>query len=499
MDTVTSVEGQQPATPPTRALGQIILRNALAVFTGGLAIKGLNFLFTIFMVRLLGEVGLGKFAVVTAFVGLFGVFFELGLAQYVERSVAQDRTRTQALFWNLVALRLILAVLGVAIITGLAVVWGHEPEIVLGICLFSLTFILAAVLMPLMTVLSANERFDLVTLGQIINQIVSIVAGAILLLMGMGFLALVYAGFVAMPLQIVMCIWAIRRYRLGPLPFRVTPNTWGSFIRASLPFGLTSLALTFNFNADTVILEMFRDVSEVGWYNAGYRLVFTLVNVAGAFLTVMTPSIAREYVNDPAHVRAWTRSSIRAMALPALPIAVGASLLSTPIVVLLYGKSLAPAGEVLAIISWDIPLLLFTAFCGNVAAAVGLERPASRIYLTSTTLNIVLNLLFIPFFGKIAAAVITLVTDGLTMGLFYLLLRQHMELAELTPVLLRTALAAALMGVVVWLVQALGLPVLVVIAIGAVAYAMLALMLRLVDISVVLQTLRRFMLHSREA
>lgn len=498
METAASAE-KRSDTAPRRNLGRIILRNTLAVITGNMAIRALNFAFAIFTARLLGEVGLGQYATVTAFVGMFGVFFELGLAQYVERSVAQDRARTQALFWNLVALRMILALVGVAALTGLAVVWGHEPEIVFGVFLFSLTFILAAFLMPLTTVLTANERFDVVTVAQVLNQLISIGLGILFLLMGMGFLALIFTGFVAMPLQIGLCIWAIRRHRLGPLPFHVTPGGWGAFIRASLPFGLTSLALTFNFNADTVILSMFRDVGEIGWYNAAYRLVFTLVSIAGAFLAVMTPSFAREHVSDPEHVRAWTRGSIRGLALPALPIAVGASLLGTPIVLLLYGEAFAPAGLVLAIIAWDVPLLLFTAFCGNVTAAVGLERPAARIYLLSTVLNIVLNLAFIPFFGMIAAAVITLVTDAMTTLLFYRLLAAQMDLAAITPVLARTGLAAALMGGVVALAHAWGLPVLLVIAIGAVSYGALVLALRLIDPSLLRKALRRISPRSSEA
>jgi O-antigen/teichoic acid export membrane protein len=482
-DTVAQPIAQGEAPAP-RSLGQIILRNTLAVLAGGVAMRALNFVFVIFTTRLLGEVGLGQYATVTAFVGLFGVFFELGLAQYVERSVAQDRSRTESLFWNLVLLRLILAIAGVGIITALAGVSGNEPQIVYGIFLYSITFVLAAFLMPLSTVLSANERFDLVTAAQVLNQVVTIVVGVILLLAGFGFLSLVYTGFVAMPLQIALCIWAIRRYTLGSLKFQVSPRRWGEFIRASLPFGITSLALTFNYNADTVILGMFHSHSEVGWYNSAYRLIFTLAAIAGAFLSVITPSLAREHVTDPEKVRAWTRASIQGMAVASFPITIGVSLLATPFILLLYGESFAPAGIMLAIICWDTPLFLFNALAGNVTAAVGLERPAARIYLLSAVLNIILNLAFIPLYGGIAAAVITVVTDTISGLLFFRLLAPDMQLSRVLPTLVRAGAAALLMGAAVYLALPLlsltaGLPL--VVAVGAITYAALLLPLRVIE------------------
>nr|MCU0494346.1 oligosaccharide flippase family protein [Chloroflexaceae bacterium] len=271
---VTTETSQTPdPTPTQRNLGRILLRNTLAVISGDVAIRLLNVLFTIVTVRLLGDVGLGQYAMTIAFVGLFGVFFELGLTQYFERTIAQNPASTQSLFWNLVALRLMLAVGGVVVISGLAVLWGHEPSVVTAIILFSLTFLLSAFLSPLTTLFTANERFDISTGMQVVNQLITIVLGTVLLWLGFGFLALIYTGFVAMPIQILISIWAIRRYQLGPLPFQIAPASWGTFIKASIPFGITSLALTFNFNADTVILSFFRGAEEVGWYNAAYRMV----------------------------------------------------------------------------------------------------------------------------------------------------------------------------------------------------------------------------------
>jgi O-antigen/teichoic acid export membrane protein len=459
--------------------GRIILRNSFMVTGGEWISKGLNFAFTIYTVRLLGETGLGKYATIVAFVGLFGIFFELGMTQYVQRSIARDRKLAQTLFWNMVALRLIFAVTGILALTSLAYGLGYERSIVLGILLYTSTFLFAAILMPLTTILTANERFDLSTASQIVNQACMISVGLFFLHLGSGFYALIYTGFVAMPIQIALCLWAIRRHQLGPLRFNITPRTWPAFLRASMPFGLSSVALTLSFNADVVIISLFFSAGVVGWYNAAYRLVITLVSIAGGFLESFTPSLARQHVHDPGYVRTWVRKSVLGLALFALPIPVGISILAPRIIDLLYGSAYGPAAAVLALLCWDVPLRLFNAFCGNITIATGLERQAARIYLLSAVLNVALNLAAVPVLGMLGAAGITILTDSICAIRFHRLIQQHICIDKYEASLARIALAAALMGLFVWLVRPLPLPL--VIACGVLCYGIAVWRLGLVN------------------
>ena len=86
---------------------------------------------------------------------------------------------------------------------------------------------------------------------------------------------------------------------------------------------------------------------------------------------------------------------------------VGMALLAPRIIDLLYGSAFAPSQVSLIILSFDIPLLLLTAFCGNITAATGLEGPAARIYISSVLMNVVLNLIFIPKYGMLAASAVS--------------------------------------------------------------------------------------------
>jgi O-antigen/teichoic acid export membrane protein len=471
----SSVEGQARSS-----LGRTILRNTLFVSSGGGLIRLLSFAYTIYYVRHLGEHVYGQYATVLALCGLFSIFVELGTTQYVERSLAQDRSRLAELVWMLIIVRLILALAGIFLITGLVVILGYEQVIILAVFVFTISFILAALLAPLMAIFTSHERYDLWTSCQVIGQVGTIALGMAVLSFGGGLVQLVASGLVSMVLQIAYCLIIIQRNKIGPLGFTLDTRRIPDFLRASLPFALTSLALTISFNVDTFLLSLLQPNNVVGWYSAAYRLVPTIVSILGGFLTVITPSLARTYISDQQSVRRWTRISIKWLSMFGLPVAAGTSILASQIINQLYGASFAPAGAVLAIISCDIPLRLFNAFAGNVTAAIGLERPAWRIFMTGSLLGVVLYAPAIMLFGMLGAAVITVLTDCLNAVLFFRLLGKHLEIGDEAKTLLRIAAATGLMGLLVWMThQSAMLPVSV--AVGVASYVVLAFVLGLVD------------------
>lgn len=471
---------EQPGSTPTRDLGTTILKNTLAATAGSWAFKLLNSIYIIYVVRTLGDTGLGRFATVVAFVGLFSVFVELGLTQYVVRAVAQDHQNAAELIWNLAALRLALAGVGVLVITGLALALGYPGYLILGIFLYTLTFFFAAFLAPLLVLPTAHEQFHRTALIQLGGQLATIICSVTLLQLGYGFFALVVAGLVAMPLQIAWAIWLVRRANYGPIPFKLDLRSWKLLIVASLPFGLTSLALTFNYNVDTVILGWFRDESTVGWYNASYRLIFNAVGVVGGFLLAMTPSLARVHYQDPDRVARWVSVSVRWLLLFALPVAAGLALLAPRIIALLYGADYAPAVPAFALLAWDVPLLLLLSFFGNVTAATERERPAALVFLGCAVANVVLNLALIPRFGIMAAASVTVVTDLICIAVFVVLLRHMLPMAPLARDAARMCAITAGMALVVWLSRSL--PLAVVVALGAATFGLLAVWAKVIDL-----------------
>jgi O-antigen/teichoic acid export membrane protein len=373
----------------------------------------------------------------------------------------------------------LLAILGIAGISLAGVAFGYSSEIVLGIFIFTSTFLLAAILEPLTAVLTANERLDYVTGVRIVGRLVFIGLGSIFLLSGRGFISLIVASLLQMPLQIGLALWAIRRHHLASLSFQIDPRMWPALIKSGLPFGLSTLMLTIAFGIDTVMLSKYEPENVVGWYNVAYNLVFTFTFLFRGFKEAIVPTLSRAYVQEPSQVERWYYRSLKTIAIISMPIAFGGTLVAFPLIRFLYTDQFLPSALALQILIWDVPLLMFNAFCGNMTTIVSEEKAAARIYGLNAAANILLNLYAIPRFGLVGAALVTVVTDLVGAIQFYLLLGRKLNLPNTGGILLRVLLASALMGITVWLAGDLNLFVLV--ALGVIVYLGLVLAFRILD------------------
>lgn len=464
---------------PRRGPGRIILKNAISITLAEVIIKVLTFAFNIYVVRQLGDDRFGQYSIVLAFTGLFSILLELGMTQYVMREIARDRSRAPALFWNLVAVRLILALIGIVGMTLGAMAAGYPRILVLGVLIHSSGYVLSAFHAPLVAVLTAHERLDYVAGLSILGRLVFVIAGGAFLLSGASYIALIVANLLGIPLQIGLAVWAIRRYRMASFPLRINPRSWLPLARAGLPFGFISLMLSISFSIDTVMLSMFRPENVVGWYTVAYHLVFSLMFITGGFNEAIVPSLARTYVSQPGHVEMWYRRSVKLIIVTSLPIAVGGMLLAGPLIDVMYGQDFAPAAAALAVLIWDVPLLMFCSFCGNMTTVIGEERAAGRVYAINAAANVLLNLYAIPRYGIMGAAVVTVVTDLVGALQFHLLLRHRLNLPHMGQVLWRVGLATGIMGLAVTMGGELHL----VLRIGAgmVLYSGMAILLRVLD------------------
>jgi O-antigen/teichoic acid export membrane protein len=178
-------------------------------------------------------------------------------------------------------------------------------------------------------------------------------------------------------------------------------------------------------------------------------------------------------------VERWFYRSVKFILLVSLPVAVGGMLTAFPMVGFLYTPDYKPTGLALQILIWDVPLLMFTSFCGNMTTVISAEHTAARIYGLSAVANVALNLYAIPKFGMVGASLVTLLTDLVAAVQFYILLRHRMKMPNMTSTLLRMMLASAILGGAVWLAG--DRQFLILVGVGGATYLVCVLVLRLLD------------------
>ncbi len=461
----------QPVNQPTRSAGRIIARNTAFGIGAQLALRVASFIFTVLVVRTLGDEHFGRYSIVLAWAGLFSVIGDLGINQYLSREIARDKEASNRLFWDTVILRIILAILASTMTVGGAILLtDYSTEIIVGIAIFTSTYFLQAFLAPLQSLLVGNERVDIMSVMTVLNQVLFMTLAGLFLYLGFDFIWLVIASAITLPIMTLLHYQSIKRNQLGPPRFRINRGLWWGVIRAGMPFAMVQLSLSFAFQVDTIFLSTYTSDAVVGWYNAAYRLTLTLLTLSRSFNDAILPTLAREYVANPDSVRPWYYTSVRFIAMIGLPIAIGGSLLSDKIG-LIYGEDFLPATLALAILIWDLPFAMYHSLCGNITTSISREGQAARIYVSIGILNVILNAILVPRIGLVGACFATVITDAIGAVLFYLVLRKTLGAGLNLNRMLRLLTSSLLMALVVLLLRDAHL--LVVIAAGGTAYLLI--------------------------
>jgi O-antigen/teichoic acid export membrane protein len=443
-----------------RQLSAIVVKNSIFSLLGNLAIKVLAFCFSVFVVRRLGGESYGQYSTVLAYVGVFAIFSDLGLASYGLREIAKDKEKTSSIFSNVVVLRLFLSFLAVTMTTGSAILSGRSPNLVLGIFVASCGLFLYAVQGPLDMLLMAKERLDYSATFSVVNQLVFVGLGTIVLLKGYEVIGLIIASLCGVLATAGLSFVAIRR-RLGGIQWQVDPSVWLRLVKAALPFGIIGFTLGLSYQVDTVLLQYFQGDAVTGWYNAAYRLIFMLMPISHAVNVSLYPSMVRQHAIDPGKMTQIYNRALKYMFVFSFPIAVGTAVLGDKIVLFLYSEEFSAAILPLCILIWVLPLMFLSELLGNIVVVHNQEHRVARSIGVSTAVNLILNLILIPRFGLKAASVITVLTEAILVAQYLWMLRQELASIDRVSAFLKPAIAATLMGITVWAFRRWDLSILV--------------------------------------
>lgn len=466
----------QPHVESTAESARIIVKNSTAFLAGDAVIKLLGLAFSIYVVRQLGDERLGVYRAALAYTAIFSILGDLGMTQYATREIARGRRKADDLFWDLIIIRLFLSTLATAVILITASYIPNYNNKLFGIFLACLGFFGYAVLGPVRIILSAHERLEYTTFLTTLVQLSLVISGTIILLTGYAVHGLIIANQIGIPIAAFLGVIFIRRLNLADLNLNINPTAWLPILRHSLPFAIITFTLVAAKDLDTVLIAAWRTDQEVGWYRAAYDLIFKLIFIRSAILGPLSPQMARHYGSAPERVGRSFNFAFKLLWTLTLPIAVGTTLLSVPIIDLIYGEQYANSAYVLSILIWSLPVLSLSSLCGVVTTATDQERHAAKIYTVAALINLGTNIVAIPIWGYIGAAAATILTEVVTFVFFYGLIRNEFPLQNISNAFIKPTMAALLMGGVVFWVQGFG--VVLAIVVGMIIYPMVLLLLK---------------------
>lgn len=478
--TTATAHGELPMKPVIR----IVARNTAFMLGGQILIKIFALIFSVYVVRRLGDANFGRYSTALAYVTIFAMLTDLGTSQFSVREMARKGENIAWMVPDIVALRAVLSLLAIAGITFSARLVGKTPDMVLGIFIASCGLLLYAFQGPLESLMIAKERLDFSSVLKLLNQAVFMILGMMLLLGGGGYIGLLLASLAGVLAMGVASIYVVRR--VLRLHFeRPNPLHWRPLLRASLPFGIMGVIGTFASRFDTVFMSFVLTDAAVGWYNVPYNLIMMMMLLAQSLAISLYPALVKEYDSGRGSIQGTVQRALRYLLLLSLPIAVGGMLLADRFIILLYGREFASAIPVMQILVWALPFWFLQEMLGRTGFTMQLERRLCWTVLVTALIGVTLCVALVPRFGVVGAAIGTVVVHLINNVLSSMIIGPAMLLKGNVGRLLRVVGAVALMGAVVRLLRDATLlaalddkiALLLIIGAGAVVYAAAALLL----------------------
>lgn len=215
-------------------------------------------------------------------------------------------------------------------------------------------------------------------------------------------------------------------------------------VNQSYPLMFNHFLATIFFQVDVILIEWLHNPTMVGQYSVGYKWLAAL-NVIPAFFTqALLPSMARQAHADKAALRRTVMLGLKVLASVAIPIAVVFTFTAYALAGLLGGAEYLPEGAIATqLMIWSIPIGWMNSLMQYVLIALDLQRRITRAFVLGVGFNLVINLIFIPQYGYQAAAITTIISEGVLLIAFSALISRGMGAIRWGDIFIKPILAGA--------------------------------------------------------
>jgi len=236
--------------------------------------------------------------------------------------------------------------------------------------------------------------------------------------------------------------------------------------------------------SEFLFLKGYSTDEQIALYSIAFASVAALNQVFDAIANVISPAFATLLgAGRMDRIRSGYSRTVRLVMLLSLPLAAAAVSLGPAALEVVYGSEYRGAGELLVIMAATLPIISVIGVSRSLIGGLGHQWANVKIGVTAATVNIVLDILLIPRYGAVGAALANSAAQ-VSAAIPYVLYcaRTLRGISWEASALLRTAVASVGLGAVGALVNlALGGVAGVVAGVlaAAAAFALLALALRI--------------------
>lgn len=458
---------------------QRVAKNSLFPMATSLLGRLLDMAFAMYWLRVLGSDETGKYAFAVVIVSHLDILANFGLGTLLTREVARDRQAAGRYLGNTLATRLALWALSmvvVGVLLGpLSGAMGITPDVGAAILLFAIGLLPSLMSGTLSALFQAYEKFEYPAAVTVLTTVLKIALGVAALESGLGFVGIAGVSTVVNLLTLALLFGLMLAVLFRPrleLDFAFSRD----MLKVSYPLMLNNLLNSLFFRVDSVMLKPMAGNTALGYYSTAYKFIDGLGIISSSFTLAIFPLLSQHAQSSRELLARTFGFALKLLLVVSLPICIGTTLIASEVILLFAGAKFLPDSAIaLQILIWFLPLSFVNGVTQYLLIAINQQRFITVSFAVATVFNLATNLLLIPRYGYIGAAVTTVLSEWVLMVPFWYCVSRNLPPIPLPGLVWRPALASAVMGLGMWLVQGWSLPLAVVMAPAVYGTALIAL------------------------
>lgn len=402
------------------------------------------------LARTIGAEGNGIFSYTQSIANYFVLFAQLGITNYGVREIARcedDRDLRSRKFADMFAMNLGwgCVVVGVYVAYSLTFGFSYMPITFIWLCWVGGSVLDATWL------LNGCEEFKIPMIRSVCTRIAGM--AAIVLFVRSESDVWIYVSAIAVPflLNALLVLPFIQRYVDVCRP---TLQGAVSHLRPNLVLFVPVVAVSLYTLLDKVMLGALGSMTQAGLYDYAEKVSKMPLAVVTALGAVVLPRMTEVIAaGRREEARALVSTTMWFMECVSIALCFGIVAVANEFVVLFFGEGFGECVPLMSVLSVIIPLISATNVIGiQYLVPSGRDRQYTVSVLFGAAVNVVINALFIPSFGAMAAAVATVAAELTVLAAQTLMVRGELGLARVWGSVVPFVVIGAAMFAVVRLV-----------------------------------------------
>ncbi len=462
--------------------------NILWISISEISSKGLFFLGTIYLVRILGKAGFGLFSLALTVGVYLWAIADVGITGYGVREIARNREKSAELYSLLNSLRFVFALCLFLIFSG-ALYMIHMP-------LEKKLILLSGSIYPITSALSSDWVFRGLEKMQYI-----VAASLTTSLFYLGNIFLFVKGYSDTTIAVLLysnsflagslISMILLRHKLNiPFSFLVSFKDWWFHIKESFYFAINTVFTNVSIFIPILFMGIWSTAEELGIFSAPHRLSLMITHAGGLAVSALYPTLSNLYVTDR---DAFKKTHIRFQKLIiviAMPVCIISAILSKDIVMFIFGSLYVKSTGIFNVLIWLSLLLIIRYSFSNAFLSAGFHRLNVITTGAGAVIVILVSIVLIPKYSGYGAAFALICGEIFILILMIGLFREKVyRSVSFKTYLVKILLASVVMGL---LIISLNFSMAWRIVIGVLVYGFMLLTMGIVS----KETFSKFIKHS---